>query len=258
MTTTPAAAFDERIDDVVAAASARPEIIGLVGFGSTADRGRADEWSDLDIAVIAEPGHEEALRRDLGWLPHPERIALSVVDEWGALMLVTEDGDLIELGIASLDTFTTWIANRAEVLLDRGGVDIALHQILARPARGADVDIPTETRVALVKLLVGAGRARRGELLTANRNIRGEALEHLLLAWAAALPGDRAVLDTLDPHRRFERAHPELAARADAALRLDAERAARTLLDLAEETLGDRDDFPAEGAAAIRRRLGWD
>ncbi len=67
----------------------------------------------------------------------------------------------------------------------------------------------------------------------------------------------RAPLDSLDPHRRFERVHPELAARVDAALRLDAENAARTLLDLAEQTLGERADFPTEAAAAIRARLGW-
>ncbi|QNO37266.1 hypothetical protein H4J02_12630 [Protaetiibacter sp. SSC-01] len=256
MTTATSAAFAARLRALIDAASARPEIVGLVGFGSTADRDRADEWSDLDIAVIVEPGQEDRLRRELDWLPRPERIALSVVDQWDALMVVTDDGALMEFGIARLDAFTTWIADRAEVILDRGGVEPALRQILARPARG--VDVAVETRVALVKLLVGAGRARRGELLTANRNIRGEALEHLLRAWAAALPGDHAVLDSLDPHRRFERAHPELAARAEAALRLDAEGAARTLLDLAEETLGARDDFPREGAAAIRRRLGWD
>ncbi len=256
MTTTPSAAFAARLGELVASASERPEIVGLVGFGSTADRARADEWSDLDIAVIVEPGHEERLRRELGWLPHPERVALSVVDQWDALMVVTDDGELMEFGVANLDTFTSWIADRAEVILDRADVASALQKILARPAR--EVDVATEIRVALVKLLVGAGRARRGELLTANRNIRGEALEHLLRAWAAALPGDRAVLDTLDPHRRFERAHPELAARAEAALRLDAEGAARGLLDLAEETLGTRDDFPREGAAAIRRRLSWD
>jgi hypothetical protein len=52
--------------------------------------------------------------------------------------------------------------------------------------------------------------------------------------------------------------HPELATRVDRALRLDPEAVARALLELAEETLGRRRDFPADGAAAIRRRLGWD
>lgn len=250
--------LDERLRALVASAGARPEIIGLVGFGSTAERSRADEWSDLDIAVITEPGHADRLRRELDWLPEPERIALAVVDEWDALMVVTDAGELLETGITDRATFETWIANRADVLLDRSDVASAVRSILAKPAPHASVDIARETGVALVKLLVGAGRARRGELLTANRNIRGEALEHLLRAWAAALPGDRSPLDTLDPHRRFERVHPELAARIDASLRLDPERAAWALLELAEETLGRRPDFPAAGAAAIRRRLGWD
>jgi hypothetical protein len=130
--------------------------------------------------------------------------------------------------------------------------------MLARTAAAPPIDVAQRTRSALVKVLVGVGRARRGELLTANRNIRGEALEHLLAAWTAALPSSTPGLDALDPHRRFESAHPELGARVDEALRLDVESAARALFDLAEQTLGARADFPAAAAVAIRRRLGWD
>jgi predicted nucleotidyltransferase len=250
--------FEERLRELVAAAEARPEIVGLVGFGSTAEKERADEWSDHDLAVITTAGHEHRLRHELGWLPHAERIALAVVDRHDAVTVVSDAGEVLEFGVATVEDFAGWAANRAEVLLDRDGVTAVVRSMLARPAPGDAVDVGQETRVALVKLLVGAGRARRGELLTAHRDIRGEALEHLLTAWAAALPGDRAALDSLDPHRRFERVHPELAARADAALRLDVDGTARALLDLAEETLGHRDDFPVEGAAAVRRRLGWD
>lgn len=254
MTTT---TFDERLRTLVAAAAARPEILGVVGFGSTAETARADEWSDHDLALVTTPGHEDSLRRERDWLPHPERIVLAVIDRYDAVTVVWDGGEVLEYGVAGLDDFATWAADRAEVLVDRGGVTPVVSEMLERTRRRAAVDIGEHVRIALVKLLVGAGRARRGELLTAHHNIRGEALHHLLAAWAAALPGDRRVLDSLDPHRRFERAHPELAARIDAALRLDAESAARTLLDLAEATLGEVPDFPAEAVSAIRRRLGW-
>ncbi len=107
----------------------------------------------------------------------------------------------------------------------------------------------------LTQLLIGVGRARRGEVLSAGRSIRDEAVAYLLTALAATLPGDRARLDTLDPRRRFDFVHPEIAARIESAIRLEPESAARGILDVAEAELGEL--FPARGAAAIRQRLGW-
>jgi predicted nucleotidyltransferase len=251
-------AFAERLHELVAAAAAHDEVVGVVGFGSTAERSRADEWSDHDLALITATGDEAPLRRALDWVPHPERVVLAIVDRYDAVTVMWDAGEVLEYGVATLDDFAGWPADRAEALFDRGGVAPVVREMLTRTAAGDAVDVGQRIRIALVKLLVGVGRARRGELLTANRNIRGEALEHLLAAWAAALPGDRTALDTLDPHRRFEHAHPELAARADTALRLHPETAARALLELIEETLGDRADFPVDAATTIRRRLGWD
>ena len=67
------------------------------------------------------------------------------------------------------------------------------------------------------------------------------------------------MFNTLEPRRRFERAYPEIAARIEAARRLDPEAAGRALLDIAEETLADGwDEFPHEGVRVVRDRLGWD
>lgn len=250
--------FTAELARIVEAASADPGIVGLVGFGSTADTSRADEWSDHDIAVITRAGDEARYRHDLSWLPDSSGIAMSVIDEHDGVTVVFDDGRVIEFGVATIDGFAGWAGNAAAVLIDRGGVAPVVERMLARPAPGDDVDIDRETRIALAKLLIGVGRARRGELLTADHNIRGEALEHLLRAFAAALPGVRGRLDTLDPRRRFEQVYPELGARIADALRSDPEDAARRLLGLAEEHLGGRGDFPRAGADAIRRRLGWE
>lgn len=250
--------FTEELDRIIASAATDPAIVGLVGFGSTADPSRADEWSDHDIAVLTRAGDEPRYRHDLSWLPGSAGIAMSVVDEHDGVTVVFDDGRVIEFGVATIEGFAGWAGNRAAVLIDRGGVAPVVEQMLARPAPGDQVDIGRETRIALAKLLIGVGRARRGELITAGHNIRGEALEHLLRAFAAALPGDTARLDTLDPRRRFEQVHPELGAEIADALSRAPEDAARMLLALAEQHLGRRDDFPAAGADAIRRRLGWE
>src|SRR5690606_8571992 len=132
------------------------------------------------------PGDEAPLRRALDWVPHPERVVLAIVDRYDAVTVMWDAGEVLEYGVATLDDFAGWPADRAEALFDRGGVAPVVREMLTRTAAGDAVDVGQRIRIALVKLLVGVGRARRGELLTANRNIRGEALEHLLAAWAAA------------------------------------------------------------------------
>ncbi len=250
--------FERRRQRIVDAAAAHADVVGVVAFGSTAELDRVDEWSDHDVAVITAPGAEAPLRHDLSWVPDADRIAFSVIDRHDGVTVVYDDGRVIEFGTATLEGFAGWAGNAAEALLDRGGVADAVAELVARPAPGDAVDVGGSTRIALAKLLIGTGRARRGELLTAGHNIRGEAVEHLLTALGAALPGDRDRLDTLDPRRRFEQVHPALGARIEDALRHDPETAARMLLEIASEQLGTRDDFPIRGAAAIRRRLGWD
>jgi hypothetical protein len=94
-------------------------------------------------------------------------------------------------------------------------------------------------------------------MLTAGLNIRTEAVGHLLVALTQVVPGEADRLDSLEPRRRFEFVHPELAARIEEAIRLAPEDAARTLLDLAKEQLGSHPDFPQAGADAICTRLGW-
>lgn len=43
------------------------KIIGLVFDESTAEKQRADEWSDYDFFVITEDGKQEALGQNLSW-----------------------------------------------------------------------------------------------------------------------------------------------------------------------------------------------
>ena len=57
--------FLSYLDELAAVARARADVVGLVAFGSTADRGRVDEWSDHDFAWLTERGAESRYRHDL-------------------------------------------------------------------------------------------------------------------------------------------------------------------------------------------------
>lgn len=247
--------FDRYLFDLATVAESRDDVVGLAGFGSTADRRRVDEWSDHDFAWVTMAGAEDRYRHDLSWLPGADAIALSVIEHHGGLKVIYDDGRVLEFGITSLDNFVNWAGNSIEVIVDKGGVAEAVATILAAPLPEGEPDADRAIRLVLTQLLIGVGRYRRGEVLSAGRSIRDEATAYLLVALGMRLEGSRARLDSLDPRRRFDFVHPDIAQQIEAALRLDPESAARALLALAEQHFGH--GFPARGAAALRTRLGW-
>lgn len=246
--------FQPFLDHLAAVARDRPDVVGLALFGSTADRARADAWSDHDFAWITVPGAEDGYRRSRDWLPSPERIVLHVVEHHGGVKVVYDDGHLAEFGVTDLAGLATWDMNRAVAAVDAGG----LAEVLARGAAASRraVDPAEELALAVAAILVGAGRARRGELLSAGSSVRGAATEHVLRALGAHTPDAFPPLDALDPHRRVERVHPvEAAAIADALAR-PVEESGRALLGIVERLAGDDAQVRAT-ADAVRRRLGW-
>lgn len=250
--------FDEFIETLRRTAEATPEIVGFVGLGSTAARHRADEWSDHDFALVTLDGTEDSFRQDLGWLPWAHSVALSVIEDHGGMKVIYDDGHVLEYGITSLAHLAQWKANSWEVFYDGGGVTATMQAIDAE-TREIDANDGRDIRLVLTQLLIGVGRARRGETLSAGQSIRAEATSYLLAVLGRRLPGAYLTLDSLDPRRRFDTVHPALAAEIASALRLAPEPAARALLDIAERELAPGwHEFPMAGADAVRRRLGWD
>ncbi|MRX43017.1 hypothetical protein [Agromyces kandeliae] len=251
--------FDAFLERVDANLVDRADVVGLVGMGSTADRDRVDEWSDHDLAIVTTDGHQPGYRRPADWLPRPDRIALEVHEHHGGVKVVYDDGHVVEFGVASLDDLAGWAADAYDVRLDRGGVAATMSEVAAKPAPiGPDVD--RDLGLVLALTLIGVGRARRGERLSANTLVRGTAVEALTRAVASRLEPEEgdARLDSLDPSRRFERAYPSIAARIDGLLAAPVESCARGLVDLAVEVFGTGDGgVPARGLAAVHRRLGW-
>ncbi|MEO6941730.1 MAG: hypothetical protein ABI238_01290, partial [Terrimesophilobacter sp.] len=120
-------------------------------------------------------------------------------------------------------------------------------------------DAERDIRIFLVLLLVGVGRARRGEVIMAGAAIRSGAVSRLINVWLERMPGDRPErLDSLEPRRRFEFVYPDAGEAIGAALEADVETAARKLLDMAVRELApDWATFPHSAVGALQRRLGW-
>lgn len=249
--------FIDFLDRLAEIARGDAHVLGLVGFGSTANLERVDEWSDHDFAWVTVTGAEDRFRHDLSWLPDADRIALSVVEWHGGVKVVYDNGHVLEFGIADPAGFAGWLGSSGRVIVDKGGIADALDQVhRSRPPEGA-VDAEREIRLVLTQLLIGCGRARRGELLSAGRLIREDAVGRLLAVLASRHPDPR--LDSLDPFRRVELAHPDFAARLAEARELPPEPAARAILELAEQHLAPGWDlFPWPGVAAVRARLAWE
>lgn len=234
--------FDAYLQELIASCRENAAITGLVLMGSTADRARVDEWSDHDFAVITPTADIEQLRGDLSWLPRHEQVVASAREHHDGFKVVYDDGAVIEFAVTDLAGLATFYANDWEVAYGGPPVVEVMESVAAKPA-------PADGSVAvlLAALLVGVGRARRGEVLSGGASVRGLALEHLLVLLRTDVP------DNLDPRRRFEFAHPALGAELVAAQELPVEECARAMLAVAERELA----LPVRAVTAVRSRLGW-
>jgi hypothetical protein len=238
-------------------------LFGLVLLGSASDEaaGRRDEWSDHDFFALTEPGKGREIRPDLGWLPEQERLVLTAREGDIGFVAVYDDGHVFEFAFSDVEELAGAVAGDATVVLDdeRRSVADLIERARARAAASDSFDPVNDARLVLVKLLLGVGRARRGEVLNGGQFVRGPAVQHLVRAIRGRFPDDSSALrDANDPLRRFERDHPEWGTRIAALLEAPVEEAARGLFDFAREILEPRwPEFPSRAADAVAHRLGW-
>lgn len=249
-----------RFEDYLAAVTDRlrrdPRVLGLVGMGSTAERFRVDEWSDHDLAIVTRPGYQEELRRERGWLPDAEHIVLDVIEWHGGGKLVFDDGRVVEFGVATPDELSVWNVHHHDVLFDRGGVADAVARAVAASPQNANADLAQTLRIVVAHAHIGAGKAARGELIAASSSLRGDAVTALLTALTVVSTADPRS-DYLDPRRRIEKTHPELATDVAEAMRLDEVSLARRLLDITERIFAGLPEYPTAAVDAVRARHGW-
>lgn len=216
-----------------------PRVLGIVALGSMAEQGRMpDEWSDHDFFVIVHPGQQPWFRTNRQWLPQSESIALFFQETAHGCKAVYDSGHLVEFAIFDPDEIALARINVYRVLLDRERIGERMAAVASRPA--PHTDDAWLIGQMLANLLVASMRAHRGETMSA-RAMLASAVRH----FAALVGGD----DNLDPLRRFEVSHPDLASRIEQAMRLDAAASAHALLEI----FADR--APERAASAIRSLL---
>jgi len=242
-------AFSIRLADWAADAH---DVLGLVLVGSTAAAGHEpDAWSDHDFFVIAEPSAVERLRGTAAWLPSRRSpIALHERDTEHGAWVVYDDGHLLEYAVFTPAELAASRSGAHRVVVDRVGYLPARIRPTLEPARRDPATLATALHRAL---LVGGGRAARGERLAARRHLVDAAGS--LLALAQLLEQPRGPADPHDPWRRVELTHPELAAALDAPLARGDATAALELAALAERIAGGERWWPGPLADAVRGRL---
>jgi hypothetical protein len=249
-------AFTEQL---TANLKAYPRVLGLVALGSMAQtRRQPDAWSDHDFFVVTQTGTQEAFRQDVSWLPDMANIVLNVRETAHGLKIIYQNAHVLEFAVFDEQELHLAKVNDYRVLFDHANISAQMAQIAAASTQESSAyDATRSFALFLSQLLIGAGRAARGETISAHQFIKQFALVELLALLAHTLPPiDDAQMDSLNPSRRFERAYPALAAEVNAALLLEPLTAAQVLLGLAERELRPHVlHYPLAAVAVVRGYL---
>ena len=241
--------------ELVAAVTDRKEVLGLVFLGSSAAHARVDKYSDQDFFLIVSEGTGESFRQDLRWLPNHENIVLSPRETAHGLKVLYSSGLVLEFAVFEDRELELSAANDYLVALDKTDIAERMAKIALRSVPAAfDPESGFELFLSLV--VIGVGRARRGEQIAADQHIKSYAVEKLLQVIRALLPKPDARFDSLNAYRRFEFDYPDLGKHIGMHLLQTAEVCAKGMLDLASTEL-PLSDTQQNQLQALKTILGW-
>jgi hypothetical protein len=240
---------------LIASAESDPNIIGLVFAGSAADTSRVDEYSDQDFFLIVKNGLGEQYRNDLSWLPEFKEIAISPRETAHGLKVVYGNGDLLEFAVFEDSELELSAANDYSVPVDKQDITERMGKIARRSVK-EPIRRDVEWGLFLSLILIGVGRARRGEVIAAEQHVKSYALDKALLLIRDAKPVDNPRLDTFNSYRRFEFDYPEVGSAIRGAMLLPCETAAQALVAIVVQEIGPTPHEESQ-LIVIKNRLGW-
>ncbi|MCU0291736.1 MAG: hypothetical protein MUF10_07040 [Thermoanaerobaculaceae bacterium] len=201
-----------RLEEIGGSLERSGHTLALIGLGSVgADLDRLDAWSDLDFFAVVEDGHKGRFVDDLGWLEAVSPIAFAFRNTPDGHKVLFVDGVLCEMAVFTPAELAGIPFSRGRIVWKQPWVNDAL-AVPVRPEPTPPVrTVGWLLGEALTNLLVGLGRFRRGEKLSAMRLVQGHAMDRVVELAALAeqeQPGQR---DPFNPDRRAELRFPALA-----------------------------------------------
>jgi hypothetical protein len=232
----------------------RPEVIGLIFVGSAAATHRVDQYSDQDFFLVVKSGAGESFRQDLSWLPNHTEIALSPRETAHGLKVVYQSGDVLEFAVFEDSELELASVNDYRVVLDNQDLTERMAKIAARSIP-KPVDRARDFELFLSLILIGSGRAKRGEILAAEQHIKSAAMDFAI----KLIRNQRAAnqkADSLNGFRRFEQDYPDVSVELHRIALMESEAAAKALCELVLRELGATESERAQ-YLVIADRLGW-
>lgn len=238
---------------LAAAAQEHEAVRALILVGSSAMTERQpDAYSDHDFFLVTTDGQQEAFRQDVGWLPDADHIVLTLRETEHGLFVLYDWPHVLEFAVFDEAEFLQYARlNAYKVYVDKGDFGAAAARIAS-----ANTLHPPERNAAhhfgkfVQHMMVGAGRFRRGEVLSAHAHIKDWGLTALLHLLHEYLPAPHPeAIDKLDVYRRFSMAYPEIGHALQALLVQNPLQAAQGMLRLAAQHLSEAETYPAAAIA---------
>jgi hypothetical protein len=217
-------------------------VLALVAIGSLAHLEHIDPWSDHDFWMITIDSAQTAFLTDLSWLPDQTEIALALQPAQQYYTVLYKSGHIAEFAVFGLQDLALGRLSHYRMLFDKDSIAPRIQAIAAQVHQDQQSGYNASAILGhfLVTLCTGAGRAARGESLSANTYIYHYAVDALLTLITHHVPPLKPdLVDPFDPRRRFERAYPDLGTILAGLHHLPPVVAARHMLDLAQELFPD-------------------
>lgn len=199
----------QRLDEIGRALEGSDHALALIGLGSVGlELERLDAYSDLDFFVIVEPGYKQRYLDDLGWLSSLCPIAYCFANTGDGYKLLFADGIFCEFAVFEPDDLQSIPFAPGRIVWKQPHAPATLGQPALAAAKPPQRDRDWLLGEALTNLLVGLGREKRGEKLSALRFIQGYAVDRALELSDYVEAAQGVAQDRFANERRFEGRYP--------------------------------------------------
>jgi hypothetical protein len=194
---------------IVGAIQSHPEILQAAITGSQARHADIDQYSDLDLLLVARD--VEPVRNVRSWFPRPESILICEFHLTRYCTILLNSFEKIDLAIFSVDDPSSWVVHDYKALKGDAGFEARLAMAAADTRNHKAVHLNPDVNIdnVLLLLVTALHRVGRGEKLSAHAFV--SMASDMVISLEKPWQGTEVLPDLLDPRRRLERGSPKLA-----------------------------------------------